>query len=93
MVEIESFKKEKDFIIKIKDNGRGMTNEQVKQIDAYIQFDRDQYEQQGMGLGLTISQKLTEMYGGKFTIKSKYGNYTEITMLFPLDEQNQNLIT
>lgn len=88
LVEIESFKKEKDFIIKIKDNGRGMTNEQVRQIDAYIQFDRDQYEQQGMGLGLTISQKLTEMYGGTFNIKSKYGNYTEITMLFPLDEQN-----
>lgn len=91
LVAIETYTSGKDFIIQIKDNGRGMTDEQIKQIDAYVQFDRDQYEQQGMGLGLTISQELTEMYGGKFNIKSKFGNYTEITMLFPLVEQNQNL--
>lgn len=85
-------KDEKEFTIKIRDNGRGMTEEQLKKIDAYVQFDREQYEQQGMGLGLTISQKLVEMYGGKFNIDSQIGKFTEITILFPLEETETILL-
>lgn len=66
------------FIMKIKDYGRGMTNNQVREIGAYTQFNRNLYEQQGLGLGLAIVIKLCEYYDGKFNIKSIPNSFTEI---------------
>jgi len=68
----------------ITDKGRGMTEEQLANISAYFQFERDKYEQQGMGLGLTISMKTVEIYGGTIKINSKYGEFTEVIVSLPL---------
>ncbi|MBS4036318.1 MAG: response regulator [Ignavibacterium sp.] len=81
-VEIESIKTSKNYTIRIKNYGRGMSEDQIKSIDAYVQFDREQYEQQGIGLGLTISSKLVEAYGGNFKINSKQDEFTEIILEF-----------
>jgi len=67
----------------ITDNGRGMTEEQLSNINAYLQFERDKYEQQGMGLGLTISMKIAEIYNGTIKIKSTYGETTEVIASMP----------
>ncbi len=68
----------------ITDKGRGMTEEQLANIGAYLQFERNKYEQQGMGLGLTISMKIVEIYGGAIKINSKYEDSTEIFVSLPL---------
>ncbi len=68
----------------ITDKGKGMTEEQLANISAYLQFERDKYEQQGVGLGLTISMKIAEVYGGNIKINSKYGEYTEVIVSLPL---------
>jgi len=68
----------------ITDEGRGMTEEQLANIGAYLQFERNKYEQQGMGLGLTISMKIVEIYGGAIKINSKYEDSTEIFVSLPL---------
>lgn len=68
----------------ITDKGRGMTEEQLANISAYLQFERDKYEQQGMGLGLTISMKIVEIYGGRIEINSKYSEFTEVIVSLPL---------
>jgi two-component system sensor histidine kinase/response regulator len=68
----------------ITDKGKGMTDEQLANITAYLQFERDKFEQQGMGLGLTISMKIAEVFGGKIKINSKYGEFTEVTTSLPL---------
>lgn len=60
-----------DFIVKIDDNGRGMTQEQIQNVGAYKQFDRSLYEQQGVGLGLSIAKKIVEIHDGEFHIDSK----------------------
>jgi two-component system sensor histidine kinase/response regulator len=69
-------------LIAIGDYGRGMTHEQIKQIGAYMQFERKFYEQQGSGLGLIIAKRLVELYGGKFSIESVPQHGTSIILIF-----------
>lgn len=66
------------FTFSIKDHGRGMTAEQIASIGAMVQFDRHEFEQQGMGLGLYIAKALIELHGGTLQIISKKQEGTEI---------------
>ncbi|MCG8570733.1 MAG: response regulator [Spirochaetes bacterium] len=59
-----------DYHLKIQDMGRGMNQEQLQSIDAYIQFNRKFEEQQGLGLGLVITKRLIELHQGQFFIES-----------------------
>ncbi len=83
-VTLSGNRKNEFYQITITDKGKGMTDEQLANVSAYLQFERDKYEQQGVGLGLTISMKIAEVYGGKIKINSKYGEYTEVTVSLPL---------
>jgi len=38
----------------------------------------------GSGLGLALVKSLTQLHGGEFTIKSKEGHGTEVTVTLPL---------
>ena len=71
------------FVFVVSDYGRGMKEDQISQIGAYIQFERKKYEQQGSGLGLTISKKLTELHGGTFNISSIYGEKAVVIITIP----------
>lgn len=74
------------FYLAIHDWGRGMTGEQIAKIGAFIQFEREMYEQQGLGLGLHIVKKIVEIYLGKFTIDSVYQQETRINIALPLGD-------
>lgn len=54
----------------VTDLGRGMTAEQITNIGAMVQYERRTYEQQGMGMGLTIVRRLVEVYEGRTSIQS-----------------------
>jgi len=73
--------------LSITDQGRGMTAEQISKIAPHIQFDRKTYEQQGAGLGLVISKRLTELLGGQFVIHSKPGVETTVRVSFSMPGQ------
>ena len=79
---VVGYEKDKTYRIAIKDSGRGMLESEVNQIGAFMQFERDKYEQQGSGLGLIISKKLLEKYGGNLLIKSEKSKYTEVVAIF-----------
>ncbi len=66
------------FYLYVVDQGRGMTARQIANIGAYMQFERNQYEQQGNGLGLIISKKIVELYGGEFSVESVIANQTTV---------------
>jgi len=60
-----------------------LSQEQIDNIGAYMQFERQFYEQQGMGLGLSIAKTLIEFYGGNLAIASKEGVGTTLTISIP----------
>jgi signal transduction histidine kinase len=67
----------------VSDSGRGFSTEHITKVGAYMQFDRKMHEQQGLGLGLTIVRRLTDLHGGTLTIQSKKGEGTVVTLKLP----------
>ena len=63
--------------------GRGMTSDQIAKIGAFQQFERERYEQQGLGLGLLLVQKLIRQYDAKLEITSDPGEWTRVRIAFP----------
>ncbi len=74
-------------ILTVTDRGRGLSTEHIAKIGAYMQFDRKMHEQQGLGLGLTICKRLTEMHGGTLAIQSELGAGTTVTVKLPRAQQ------
>lgn len=70
-------------VLTVTDRGRGLSTEHIQKVGAYMQFDRKMHEQQGLGLGLTICKRLTELHGGTLTIQSELGMGTAVTVKLP----------
>ena len=70
--------------ITICDLGRGMNEAQLGQLAAHRQFERRTFEQQGLGLGLAIAQKIVELANGTFNISSQPEQGTTVTFRLPL---------
>jgi two-component system, sensor histidine kinase and response regulator len=69
--------------LSVTDVGRGFSTEHIAKVGAYMQFDRKLHEQQGLGLGLTIVRRLTELHGGTLAIQSEKGAGTVVNVKFP----------
>jgi two-component system sensor histidine kinase/response regulator len=83
LVQVISRLRDGVFSLSITDHGRGMTEEQIAQIGAFMQFERKLYEQQGLGLGLRTVQKIVEIHGGKFSMSSVYQQETTVHIELP----------
>lgn len=68
----------------IQDYGIGFTENQLKEINAFQQFDREKREQQGLGLGLITSKVLVKKTRGVFSITSQKLVGTKITIYLPI---------
>jgi two-component system, sensor histidine kinase and response regulator len=73
----------------VSDRGHGFSPEHIRRVGAYMQFDRKLYEQQGVGLGLEIAKRLTELHGGTLTIQSQPGTSTTVTARLPKPPGNE----
>lgn len=72
------------FILSVKDQGRGMTVDQIAQLEAYMQFDRQLYQQAGLGLGLAIVKRITELHGGNLEVESFPDQETIVSVFLPV---------
>lgn len=70
-VAVKTVFEDSTFKFYIRDHGRGMTAEQIKSLGAYMQFNRAIFEQQGLGLGFTLAQRLVELHNGKLRVESR----------------------
>jgi signal transduction histidine kinase len=71
------------FMLSVKDQGRGMTVDQIAQLEAYMQFDRQLYQQAGLGLGLAIVKRITELHGGNLKVESSPNQETIVSVFLP----------
>lgn len=73
------------FEMLIRDSGKGIEDYALKRLtDTFYQHNRQFQEQQGGGLGLTIVNRLVQIYDGKMEIESEVGKGTEIKIFIPL---------
>lgn len=68
--------------LSVSDHGRGMTAQQIAQIGAFRQFDRDRLEQQGLGLGLFLVRELAQRCGATVHVVSEPGDGTSVRVAF-----------
>ena len=75
-------------IIKIADNGIGMTNNIIQQI--FNPFFTTKPVGQGIGLGLSQSfQIVTQKHSGQLSCQSSLGEGSEFTIQIPITEHNK----
>ena len=70
-------------VLSVTDQGRGFSTEHITKVGAYMQFERAIQEQQGLGLGLVIARRLTELHGGTLSIQSERGAATTVAVKLP----------
>ncbi len=76
---------EQDLVwIGVRDRGIGMSRLEEKLArQAFTQVKRDTREQQGMGLGLTVAQRIIEAHGGRLEFQSSEGKGTQANIRLP----------
>lgn len=82
-IKISSGREMQSFFISVRNEGIGMSKENIPEIGGFMQFDRQKMEQQGLGLGLCIVKLLTSKYNGEIEIDSEPEKYFNIKLSFP----------
>jgi len=82
LVELEVSESDKEFRFLTKDNGKGMTEEELKRaIDPFV-TDGIKHPNRKVGLGLPFLIQTAEQSGGGWDIKSEKGKGTMVTAWF-----------
>ena len=76
LIEISHIDKNSKHQFKVFDNGIGIEEEIIDQVfEAFEQVNEKKYS--GIGVGLSICQKIVESHGGKIWVESEFGESTE----------------
>jgi len=71
-------------LIRVQDNGRGMTEEQLKEATKPFYTTREK----GSGLGLALVKKVVDQHGGELKIESTLGKGTTVDVRLPKSPPN-----
>ena len=87
-IEITCLEKDNNTIIKVRDNGIGISKSDQKII--FDKFERSAVHERnrqngvsGFGLGLNYVYQVMKAHGGKVTVNSEYGKYSEFSLFLP----------
>lgn len=81
LVEIDVYQEKESVIIKVRDNGSGIADENK----SYVFEPKFTTKTSGMGLGLGIIEKIIENYQGTITFESQLNVGTEFVVSLPLN--------
>lgn len=91
-ISIETSQSDDNILLSIQDHGRGIPSEHLERVfERYIQIDRQQYEQQGMGIGLYLVRKLVEAFDEHVDLSSQVAKGTRLDIFFPIGEPTPKL--
>jgi signal transduction histidine kinase len=68
--------------VKVRDNGPGISKEQLTKL--FTPFYTTKEEGRGMGLGLTIAHEIVQRHEGSMSVDSELGSWTEFTVRLPI---------
>lgn len=86
---IETGVAENKFIIRVTDNGCGMSAETISKIfEPYFTTKAN-----GTGLGMTMVYKIVKEFSGEISVHSKQNEGTSFIMVFPLPQNNKKLLS
>ena len=81
-----------EIVVKIKDNGIGMSKEEQERIfTRFYQIDKS-HSQEGSGLGLSIVKSIIDLSGGKIEVESKENSGTTFIIKLPIEKENNKII-
>lgn len=71
--------------VAVVDQGAGIPEAQLRQaLLAFQQIGREEREQQGIGIGLTLAQRIIDAHGGALDLRSTPGKGTQVIVNIPL---------
>ena len=77
--------------ISIKDNGIGMTRQQMRQLyTRFLDGDYRKMKTAGTGIGLSLTRDLVRLHHGSIDCKSKEGQGTVFTIVLPVERKAYN---
>lgn len=90
LIDINIYSKDYTVVIVVKDNGIG-----IKEVDQNIIFERYKQvsklftsENEGSGIGLSLTKSLVKMHGGNISVKSEYENGSEFIIELPVKQKS-----
>lgn len=85
-IEVILEQEEKDFVLRVRDNGIGIQEDHLKRIfDRYERFDSSSG---GFGLGLNIVKKICDEFHIEIDVQSEYGKGSEFVLRWKNEELN-----
>lgn len=84
-IKLKSYEYGSEFIIEIKDQGAGISNEERQKIfeKFYRISEGNRHDIKGLGLGLYLSQKMMNSIKGSISLKSKFGEGSTFILKIP----------
>lgn len=85
VVNVSVYRENGRVLIHIEDTGRGILPQDIDKVwKLMIQSQREKFEHQGLGLGLTLAKGIFEVHGGDARIESVHGQGTHVWLELPL---------
>ncbi|CAM4402515.1 MEDS domain-containing protein [Paenibacillus tarimensis] len=81
-IRIEAFAEDGELVVAIRDEGIGMSDEQIRKL--FRKYEKMNVERSGQGIGLFMVKKLVDHFGGRIEVNSRLHTGTLMKVSLPL---------